>query len=142
MYSSRRLTLEEAAALHGHLGPWLTIGYRAGERAVEVLKPQTEFDLRCVIKTPAKTPYTCALDGIQASTKCTLGKLSIKLEHVEHVSQSSYLFENVKTGRKVELKLKPHVRDVVEEISSSKGMEEASKWVLQQSLDQLFEEKS
>jgi len=110
-------------------------------RAVEVLKPQTEFDLRCIVRTPAKTPYTCALDGIQASTQCTLGKFSIKLEHVENVGESSYLFENVKTGRRVELRLRPHVCKVVEEISSSKSMEEASKWVLSQPLGQIFEER-
>ncbi len=74
---SRFLTLEDAAALHGHLGPFLVIGYRIGLHAVEKLKPKNEFCLEVTAYLPAKTPYTCMLDGLQCSTKCTLGKGNI-----------------------------------------------------------------
>jgi len=74
---NRFLTLEDAAALHGHLGPFLVIGYRIGLHAVEKLKPKNEFCLEVIAHLPAKTPYTCMLDGLQCSTKCTLGKGNI-----------------------------------------------------------------
>ncbi len=74
---SRFLTLEDAAALHGHLGPFLVIGHRIGAHAVEKLKPKNEFCLEVIAYLPAKTPYTCILDGLQCSTKCTLGKGNI-----------------------------------------------------------------
>ncbi len=135
--SHRRLTLDEAAALHGHKGPWLVIGYRAGERAVEVLKPSTEMDLSCTARSPLRTPYTCALDGIQASAKCTLGKLNIKVEESDHIEFS---FANVRDGRVLRLKLKPEVPETIERISE-RSVAEAAKWVEVQPLCNLFEEE-
>ncbi len=133
----RRLTLDEAAVLHGHKGPWLVIGYRAGARAVEVLKPDTEMDLSCRVKSPLKTPYTCALDGIQASTRCTLGKLNIKVEESDFIEFS---FTNVKNGKTLRLRLKPEIPDAIEKISK-RSIAEASKWVEVQPICDLFEEE-
>ncbi len=133
----RRLTLDEAAALHGHKGPWLVIGYRAGVRAVEVLKPDTEMDLSCTVKSPLKTPYTCALDGIQASARCTLGKLNIKVEESNFIEFS---FTNVKNGKMLKLRLKPEIPDAIEKISK-RSIAEASKWVEVQPICNLFEEE-
>jgi len=73
----RVLSLEDAGAFHGHLGPFLVIGYRVGRYIVEKLEPIDEFDLFISVAIPLKTPYSCILDGIQCSTKCTLGKWNI-----------------------------------------------------------------
>lgn len=137
----RRFTLDDAAAFHGHKGPWLTLGYLAGGHALRVLQPRDEFDLSCVVKTPLKKPYTCAADGIQVSTGCTLGKLSITLEHVDEASATSYIFTNARTGKKLELKLKPHVCEEIERLSGVKGMEEISEWVISQPISDLFKEE-
>lgn len=74
----RYLTLNEAAMFHGHTGPFLVIGYRLGEYAVKQLSPIDEFDLVTTVYIPLKTPFSCILDGLQCSTKCTLGKWNIK----------------------------------------------------------------
>ena len=74
------LTIEEAAKFHGHLGPFLLLGYMAGTLARETLKPKDEHDLHAEVTLPLKTPYTCVVDGIQCSTRCTLGKLNIKIK--------------------------------------------------------------
>jgi len=102
----RRLSLEDAAALHGHKGPWLILGYKAGERAIEVLKPLDEADLECTVKGPLRTPYTCSADGIQAASKCTIGKLNIRLEESEEVE---YVFKLKSTGRVLVLRPRPSV---------------------------------
>lgn len=72
------LTLEEAGKFHGHLGPFVVIGYRIGSYAVSKLDPEDEFDLEAALYIPLKTPFSCIIDGIQCSTKCTLGKWNIK----------------------------------------------------------------
>lgn len=69
--------LKDAAKFHGHLGPWLTLGLRAGRRAVTVLGGNP-FRLKAVVHCPARTPYTCFIDGIQFASSCTLGKGNIR----------------------------------------------------------------
>jgi len=65
------------------MGPFLVLGYRIGKYAVEHLAPRDEFDLLTEVFIPLKTPYSCILDGIQCSTKCTLGKWNIKWHESE-----------------------------------------------------------
>ena len=69
--------LEAASAFHGHLGPWLALGLRAGRRAARVLGAGS-FRLRAAVRCPARTPYSCFLDGIQFGSGCTLGKGNIR----------------------------------------------------------------
>lgn len=132
------LSLEETARLHGHKGPWLVIGYRAGTRAREVLKPKTEHDLRCIARLPKKIPYTCSLDGIQASTSCTLGKLSIEVEDTDGVIEFEFI--NRSTGRRLKLRLKSEIVDIVEEIYRREGLSGAAKFIEEIELCRLFEE--
>lgn len=133
------LTLDEAARLHGHKGPWLVIGYRAGLRAREYLRPETEHDLVCIARVPKMTPYTCTIDGIQASAGCTLGKLTISVEDSNYIE---FEFRNKVTGKKLVLKLRDSVKDVVEELSRRKGLEAGAKWVEEVPFQKLFKEVS
>ena len=73
----RTPTLAAAARFHGHLGPWLALGLRAGRYAARKLKANP-FQLRARVFCPARTPYTCFLDGIQFGSGCTMGKGNIR----------------------------------------------------------------
>jgi formylmethanofuran dehydrogenase subunit E len=55
--------LERAVKLHGHLGPFLVLGLRAGLEAKEKLGGKPEA---CIIQTVNRKPYLCAVDGIKA----------------------------------------------------------------------------
>lgn len=70
-------TLAAAARFHGHLGPWLVLGLRAGIRARRL--GGSPLSRRAVVWCPAKTPYSCFIDGIQFAAGCTLGKANIRL---------------------------------------------------------------
>ena len=72
------LSLDDAAKLHGHKGPFLVLGYKVGFHIVETTKPKDEFSLSVKAYIPFKRPYSCILDGLQCSTKCTLGKGNIE----------------------------------------------------------------
>lgn len=65
--------LGQAARFHGHLGPWLVLGLKAGRYARRKLGA-SPFDLRARVFCPPHTPYTCFVDGIQFSSGCTMGK--------------------------------------------------------------------
>ena len=117
------LTLEEAGYFHGHLGPYLTLGYLAGKIAVSQLKPSNEHELKATVRCPLKTPYTCFIDGIQCSSKCTLGKGNI---HVEKGVGLTVVFEC--RGRKLTLKVKNKILGELKDISS---LEDGVRWVLE-----------
>ena len=74
MLTSR--VLKQAAAFHGHLGPWLVLGLKAGAYARRKLAA-SPFELRAQVFCPAGTPYTCFVDGVQFSSGCTMGKGNI-----------------------------------------------------------------
>ena len=117
------LTLEEAARFHGHLGPWLVIGFRAGRLARESLKPFSFSGIQCVVRVPLKTPYSCIIDGIQASACCTLGKNSIR---VEDSNSFEFIFTNIRTGSTLRIKLR---RDAVESLSKIRSLDEGLKYI-------------
>jgi formylmethanofuran dehydrogenase subunit E len=68
--------LKQAAAFHGHLGPWLVLGLKAGAYARRKLEA-SPFELSARVFCPPRTPYTCFVDGVQFSSGCTMGKGNI-----------------------------------------------------------------
>lgn len=134
------LSIEEAARLHGHKGPWLVLGYKAGKRARELLKPESEHDLYCIVKTSMGTPYTCAIDGIQAASGCTLGKLSIKVEDTA-LEETTYIFINKVSNKRVEFKLRKEVPQWISRLYERNGLERTAEIVGDEDICKLFEEK-
>lgn len=74
--------LKQAAAFHGHLGPWLVLGLKAGEYARRKLAA-SPFELSARVFCPAGTPHTCFVDGVQFSSGCTMGKGNISHHRAE-----------------------------------------------------------
>jgi len=68
--------LAHAARFHGHLGPWLVLGLRAGRYASRVLRAGP-FNLRAAVRCPSRPPHSCFIDGVQVGSGCTLGKANI-----------------------------------------------------------------
>lgn len=130
------LTLEEAARFHGHKGPWLVLGYRAGLRAIEVLG---EEGLRCSVRLPLRTPYTCIVDGIQASSGCTLGKLLIEVGGGDE--GCIVMRFATRDGRGLELRLRKGLEELINRLIDEVGMEEAARAVEGWDLGEVFEER-
>ena len=74
--------LKQAAAFHGHLGPWLVLGLKAGAYARRKLEA-SPFELSARVFCPPRTPYTCFVDGVQFSSGCTMGKGNISHQRAE-----------------------------------------------------------
>jgi len=66
--------LDVAKDFHGHLGPFLAIGVRVGLVGLRELQTSRQTtDLRVKVLLEYSIPYSCILDGIQATTGCTIG---------------------------------------------------------------------
>ena len=60
---------------HGHLGPYVVLGYRMGTYARSRLGRPEAVSASC----PTEPPVSCLLDGLQLSTGCTLGRGSLQV---------------------------------------------------------------
>jgi len=75
--------IKKAADFHGHLGPFLVIGVRMGTLTKKILNVNAGKNnkLRITARLPLLTPFSCIIDGIQATTQCTIGNQKLKMEN-------------------------------------------------------------
>ncbi|QLH75578.1 MAG: formylmethanofuran dehydrogenase subunit E family protein [Methanomassiliicoccales archaeon] len=67
--------LKALSSFHGHLGPYVVVGYRMGLFARSELKGK----MKATVYTGLRPPVSCIVDGIQFSSGCTLGKGNIQV---------------------------------------------------------------
>ncbi len=68
--------VEILARFHTHLGPYLIVGARMAETAINRLGFDP-FIMKVVAHTGINPPISCMIDGIQFISGCTLGKGNI-----------------------------------------------------------------
>lgn len=71
-------TPADLAAFHGHLGPFIVLGYRIG-RYVRKTFCDDPFKMQAVIHCAGTPPESCLVDGVQLGCGCTLGKRNIEI---------------------------------------------------------------
>ena len=125
--------LKSVVEFHGHLGPFLVLGVKAGLLANSMLG-KDYFETTAVITTDPSPPNSCFVDGIQFTTGCTMGKGNIKLRRGKGVS---VLFS--RGNRKIRLRLKRNMLGYVKSISSEKASKDASLSLLGKAASELFE---
>jgi formylmethanofuran dehydrogenase subunit E len=117
------LMIDNAQKLHGHLGPFLVIGVRMGmiaKKALSVSDDQCGF-LKANVKVPLFPPFSCLLDGIQASTSCTVGNQRLTIEDSEEICVN---FVRQNAGRTVKVTLKPKVAEELKKKLSEDALTE------------------
>ena len=100
--------IENAEKLHGHLGPFLVIGVKMSLFAMKNLKVKSGDNLVVKAKLRAKNPYTCILDGIQATTSCTFGNRKLSLEETDS-SEIIVKFVLKNNGRQATIQLRQEI---------------------------------
>jgi len=100
--------MEKAADFHGHLGPFLVIGVRMGNMAKRILKPNTveHKELEATAKIPLLVPFSCVLDGIQATTHCTVGNQKLRIENAQKEITANFKLQNSDRALKVSVNSK------------------------------------
>ncbi len=132
--------LEFAKSYHGHLGPFLIIGIKMGNRAIRELRPESCFRLEAHVYCPDSPPPSCVIDGIQLSTGCTMGKRNIS--HTVTPGEVRVVVTNKDTGRSVELSLKQEFKYQAEQVLKDADEEEASKFCWNATDDEIFTTRS
>lgn len=67
------------ADFHGHLGPYVIMGFRAGCAARRFLGARGYFDLEAMVQSGDRPPISCFADGVQLGSGCTTGKGNLKV---------------------------------------------------------------
>ena len=132
--------IRDAVKLHGHLGPFLVIGVRMGTIANRILtRAHNENDaLQVTVRVPLRTPYSCVLDGLQSTTKCTIGNQKLKVEDspekitAEFKMQGSEKVLTISTRSKI-------IAEIENEFSNGTTSEELAARIASRREDQLFE---
>jgi len=97
--------IARTAMIHGIAGPFAIAGYRMGEHALTALGLQRgSIDLEVAHFSPAQVQWTCIVDGLQAATGASLGKMNLRCtESAETYS----IVKNRKTGRELRFEVNP-----------------------------------
>lgn len=126
--------LLRAIEFHGHLGPYLVLGLKAGLYANQTFGREP-MKTEAFIETKVTPPQSCFADGVQFSTGCTFGKGNIHLKEGEGL-QATFRRNN----QELILKLK---KEIIEEINSLPSKEETwdnlAKDLYQREVDKIFE---
>lgn len=95
------------AAVHGGAGPFAVAGYRMGERALhEVNVARGSFSAEVVHEAPSEVQWTCIVDGLQAATGTSLGRLNLHLVEAPRESMRTVV-RNRDQHTQVEMRLRP-----------------------------------
>jgi len=125
--------IKQVAEFHGHLGPFLVLGVKAGLLANSLLGKDCFKTNATVIANPSP-PSSCFVDGVQFTTSCTMGKGNIKLRKGKDICA---VF--IKEGKRLKLRLKKDVLESIRNISSEDESRDASLSLLRKSAFELFE---
>lgn len=133
--SKKTISLKEATYFHGHLGPYLIFGLKAGELALELLKAKKYFGIEVRVFGLDKKPKSCIIDGLQLSTGATFGKGNIvkitsPLEKLEFIHSD--------TGRKLRLTIKENLLDKLREKKDHKACESLAREIFHTKPELLF----
>lgn len=113
--------VEKAASFHGHLGPFLVIGVRMGLTAINRLLHEAKDagDLQASLKVPFRTPFSCIIDGVQSTTRCTVGNRRLKLQESQPASIAARFWLR-RSQRKITISVrKSFVERLEKELSSN-----------------------
>ncbi len=126
--------LHQIKQFHGHLGPYVVIGYMMGKLANEYLGSDP-FSKSVVAYTGLMPPLSCLIDGIQISSGCTLGKGNITVQP-DGIPKAYFTNKN---GKHIEISLKPDIKHEIDTTVKERDAEIYSKQLFRKSNQELFD---
>ncbi len=121
---------------HGHLGPYVVIGYRMGRLALEATGSEGHFGISVVVYSVLEPPRSCLIDGVQLGSGCTLGKRNIEVRATDGPARAVFETDD---GSRVTIALRPEAAALVARLIEERGVEAAGMAVLDLPADELFE---
>ncbi len=123
------------ASFHGHLGPYVVLGYRMGRAALEAAGCAGHFDVSAEIHSFLEPPRSCLIDGVQLGTGCTLGKRNIEVFGTDGPAWGVF---TAKSGSVAVVRVLPGVPALVDSLIRTTGVEGAGKRLLDARQADLF----
>ncbi|MEW6243443.1 MAG: formylmethanofuran dehydrogenase subunit E family protein [Bacillota bacterium] len=127
-------TIDEVERFHGHLGPFVVLGYRMGQAAIDRLGAPRYFGPRVLSKAGTTPPVSCLNDGIQLGTGCTFGKGNIKAVE-DGVPEAEFFWQD----RRVRVRVKPEARKRFQTMVQELGEKEASRAAWDAPIEEVLE---
>jgi formylmethanofuran dehydrogenase subunit E len=132
-------SLENAVRLHGHLGPFLVIGVRMGIIGIRELGLKNDDELRVTAHLKYSIPISCVVDGLQVTTRCTIGNQKLKLIDSSDIA-AKFILHN---GKEVAITVNPAAYDklksqLLSEKNSPKEVGHLAKQIASISEEDLF----
>ena len=124
--------VNEAVRFHGHFGPFLVMGLRAGIIGIDFLG-KDPFELKAKIGTSLHPPRSCFIDGIQYASGCTVGKNNLEVRAGDTVS-----VEFKRGKRKIRLILRDGILKQLDHLLSEEKVEVLAKEVFKMTDEELF----
>ena len=97
-----------AAEFHTHLGPFLVVGLRMGRVITSALGDEP-YAIHIRAHTGPKPPYSCAADGLQCSTPCTVGNGGLEV-----TDRRDMVAEAERDGRRIVVRLRADIFEGIE----------------------------
>lgn len=119
---------------HGHLGPYVVIGYRMGLLALEQLSAKKYFGITVESFAGDTPPVACMNDGLQLSTGCTFGKGNIR-----NIASGDPCARITSGGRAVVVRLKPAVQRSLPDVLKHENEEAAAEHIFGLADEELFD---
>jgi len=105
--SGLRALLQAATDLHGHFGPFLALGIRMGLLGLRELSVQQgDRRMTATVMLEYAVPFSCILDGIQISTRCTVGNARLAWKESNEIGA---IFQLDSSQQRVEIWVLPVV---------------------------------
>jgi formylmethanofuran dehydrogenase subunit E len=127
-------TLKRIEQFHGHIGPYVVIGYRMGLIANNRLGSDP-FLKKAIVWTGLVPPISCIVDGIQISSGCTYGKGTISVKN-EGIAKVEFSTDDEKF---IQISLKPDVKKEIDTTVTEENMVSYSEKIFEKSDEELFE---
>jgi formylmethanofuran dehydrogenase subunit E len=110
---STKSLVRKAKEFHGHLGPFLAMGVKMGQIGLRELGLSEQTNsLQVFLKVSPNVPYSCVIDGLQISTKCTIGNKKLRVENAEKIEAK---FKDLNKGQSVTVSPQPAIFAMLKE---------------------------
>ena len=126
--------LKKIEQFHGHLGPYVVLGYRMGRIANEKLGIEP-FLKTAIVWTNGTPPTSCVIDGIQISSGCTIGKGNLTMVS-GNIPKACFSDSN---GKKIEILLRESVKNEIDKMVTEQNIVSYSEQLYLKSDQELFE---
>ncbi|MCX5700232.1 MAG: formylmethanofuran dehydrogenase subunit E family protein [Candidatus Omnitrophica bacterium] len=131
-------SLKSAVEFHGHLGPYLALGLRAGVLGLRRIGCKKYFGLSVKVYGATQKPRSCLVDGLQLSTGATYGKGNI---HKHKAKRIKIVMLNLHNNKSIQISLKKTLVHALEKLKGHADSEKFAKRLFKINNREIFELK-